>query len=98
LARGWKSHGALLSPQFFESDNRVSQRSLAKVLGIAIGLTSLIVKRLVRKGWVRVIHIKPNRVRYLITPAGIAEKTRMSRAGNCDQGTVTSRDSADTRC
>ena len=58
----------------------VSQRSLAKELGVALGLTNLLVKRLVRKGWVRVIRIKPNRVRYLITPAGIAEQTRRSRA------------------
>ncbi len=64
----------------FESDQGVSQRSLARKLGIALGLTNLLVKRLVRKGWVRVIHIKPNRVRYLVTPAGIAEKARMSRA------------------
>ena len=64
----------------FESDQGVSQRSLARELGIALGLTNLLIKRLVRKGWVRVIHIKPNRVRYLITPAGIAEKSRMSRA------------------
>ncbi len=64
----------------YESDRGVSQRSLAKELGIALGLTNLLVKRLVRKGWVRVIHIKPNRVGYFITPAGIAEKTRMSRA------------------
>jgi hypothetical protein len=63
-----------------ETDHSVSQRSLAKELGIALGLTNLLVKRLVHKGWVRVIQIKPNRVRYLITPAGIAEKTRMSRA------------------
>lgn len=63
----------------FESDHRVSQRSVAKELGIAVGLTNLLVKRLVRKGWVRVIRIKPNRVGYLLTPAGIAEKSRMSR-------------------
>ncbi len=64
----------------FEADHEVSQRSLARELGIALGLTNLLVKRLVRKGWVRIVQIKPNRVRYLITPAGIAEKTRMSRA------------------
>jgi len=63
----------------FESDRGVSQRSLARELGIALGLTNLLVKRLVRKGWVRVIQIKAHRVRYLITPAGIAEKARMSR-------------------
>ena len=64
----------------FESNRGASQRSLAAELGIALGLTNLLVKRLVHKGWVRVIRINPNRVRYLITPAGIAEKSRMSRA------------------
>jgi hypothetical protein len=63
-----------------ESDHGVSQRSLAKSLGIALGLTNLLIRNLVRRGWLRVIHVKPNRVSYLITPAGIAEKARMSRA------------------
>jgi DNA-binding MarR family transcriptional regulator len=63
-----------------ETDRGLSQRTLATELGIALGLTNLLIKRLVRKGWVRMNHIKPNRVTYLITPAGIAEKTRMSRA------------------
>jgi len=62
-----------------EADNHVSQRSLSRDLGIALGLTNLLVRRLVHKGWVRIIRIKPNRVRYLLTPAGIAEKARMSR-------------------
>lgn len=56
----------------------VSQRSLAGELGIALGLTNLLIRRLVRKGWVRVIRIRPNRVRYLLTPTGVAEKARMS--------------------
>jgi DNA-binding MarR family transcriptional regulator len=63
-----------------EADNRVSQRSLSRDMGIALGLTNLLVRHVVRKGWVRIIRIKPNRVRYLLTPAGIAEKARMSRA------------------
>ena len=42
-------------------------------MGIALGLINLLVRRLVRKGWVRIIRIKPNRVRYLLTPVGIAE-------------------------
>ncbi len=63
----------------FESNHDVSQRSLASDLGIALGLTNLLVKRLVRKGWVQASNIKPNRVRYLITPTGIVEKARLSR-------------------
>jgi len=62
-----------------EAGQHLSQRSLARSLGIALGLTNLLVRRLVRNGWVRMIHIKPNRVRYLLTPTGIAEKARMSR-------------------
>jgi hypothetical protein len=56
-----------------------SQRSLSSKLGIALGLTNLLIRRLVRKGCVRVIQIRPNRVRYLLTPAGIAEKARISQ-------------------
>jgi DNA-binding MarR family transcriptional regulator len=62
-----------------ERGGHVSQRSLAKNLGIALGLTNLILRRVVRKGWVRMVHVRPNRVRYLLTPTGIAEKARMSR-------------------
>jgi len=62
-----------------ESGGRASQRSLSKDLGIALGLTNVLVRNLVHKGWVRVIRIEPNRARYLLTPAGIAEKARMSR-------------------
>jgi DNA-binding MarR family transcriptional regulator len=57
----------------------LSQRSLAQDLGIALGLTNLLIRRLVRKGWVRVVRIRRNRVRYLLTPTGLAEKARMSR-------------------
>lgn len=63
-----------------EADSCESQRSLARKAGIALGLTNLILKQLARKGWIRVVRIKPNRVRYLITPSGIAQKARMSRA------------------
>ncbi len=62
-----------------EADQHQSQRSLARSLGIALGLTNLLLRRLVKKGWVRMIQIRPNRVRYLLTPTGIAEKARMSR-------------------
>jgi DNA-binding MarR family transcriptional regulator len=63
-----------------EAGTHVSQRSLARNLGIALGLTNLLLRRLVRKGWIRMVHIRPNRVSYLLTPTGIAEKARMSRA------------------
>lgn len=57
----------------------VSQRSLSGRLGIALGLTNLLVCRLTQKGLVRIVRIKPHRVRYLLTPAGLAEKARMAQ-------------------
>ena len=63
-----------------EAGKKVSQRSLAKELGIALGLTNLLVRRIVKKGWVKVLNVRSNRVRYLITPAGIAEKARTTKA------------------
>jgi DNA-binding MarR family transcriptional regulator len=62
-----------------EKGSASSQRTLAGSVGIALGLTNLLLKRLVRKGFVRMSLIKPNRVAYFLTPTGIAEKARMSR-------------------
>lgn len=56
-----------------------SQRRLARELGIALGLTNLLLRRTVTRGWVRVVRLTQTRVRYALTPAGAAEKARMTR-------------------
>ncbi len=56
----------------------VTQRGLSKRLGIALGLTNLYLKRLIKKGYVKAVNIQKNRIRYLITPQGIAEKSRLT--------------------
>lgn len=61
-----------------ERDGAVTQRSLAMKLGIALGLTNLYLKRLARKGYIRIITIPSQRVRYLVTPQGVAEKSRLT--------------------
>lgn len=61
-----------------DSGKRITQRSIAGELGIALGLANLLVKRLVKKGYVKTKAIKGKRIRYLLTPQGIAEKTRLS--------------------
>lgn len=59
-------------------DDRITQRRLSTKLSIAIGLTNLYLKRLVHKGYVKCLNVRPNRIQYLITPTGIAEKTRLT--------------------
>jgi DNA-binding MarR family transcriptional regulator len=60
------------------ADDRITQRSLASKLGIALGLTNIYLKRLVRKGYVKCVNVQSNRLQYLLTPKGITEKTRLT--------------------
>lgn len=62
-----------------------SQRALAARMGVALGLVNLYLKRLAHKGYIKVTEFpeKPyarKRLKYLLTPKGIAEKTRLTYA------------------
>jgi DNA-binding Lrp family transcriptional regulator len=61
-----------------EEDSRVTQRGLATKLGIALGLTNIYLKRLAHKGYIKCVNVQSNRLTYLITPRGIAEKARLT--------------------
>ena len=59
-------------------EEQLSQRELAKRLGIALGLVNSYLKNLVAKGFVRVNSFPKNRYAYLLTPKGFAEKSRLA--------------------
>jgi hypothetical protein len=61
-----------------ERNSNLTQRSLSIRLGVALGLTNLYLKRLARKGYIKITTIPRNRIRYLLTPQGFAEKTRLT--------------------
>lgn len=81
VSRTLDSHSKFTSRILEEigSGKPVSQRSLSSELGIALGLTNILFRQVINKGWVRLVHIKASRVQYLLTPAGIAQKARLSR-------------------
>ncbi len=56
----------------------LSQRELSRRLGIAVGLVNSYLKNLVSKGFVRVKNFPSNRYAYLLTPQGMAEKSRLA--------------------
>lgn len=60
-----------------EQSEEVSQRSLSNKLGIALGLVNTYIKYLVKKGYVRVTQFPKARYKYLLTPEGISEKSRL---------------------
>lgn len=55
-----------------------TQRSLAQKMGIALGLTNLYLKRLARKGYIKLKTVPPRRIKYYLTPKGFAEKARLT--------------------
>ena len=73
-----EAHRDLKLLEEVEKDSRVTQRGLATKLGIALGLTNIYLRRLVRKGYIKCVNVQANRITYLITPRGIAEKARLT--------------------
>ncbi|MBW2133565.1 MAG: winged helix-turn-helix transcriptional regulator [Deltaproteobacteria bacterium] len=67
-----------------EHNHAPSQRDLAKKLNISLGLVNAFVKRLAHKGYFKISTIPKNRVMYILTPKGMAEKTRLTK-GNPDE-------------
>jgi DNA-binding MarR family transcriptional regulator len=61
-----------------EQESIITQRTLAGRLGIALGLTNLYLKRLIRKGYVKCVTVAPNRLVYSLTPRGVMRKTRLT--------------------
>jgi len=73
-----ESHRDLRLLEAVHEDSRVTQRGLAGKLGIALGLANIYLKRMIHKGYIKVVNVQPNRISYLITPRGIAEKARLT--------------------
>ncbi len=66
-----------------EEDAPLTQRALAERLDVALGLANLCLKRLARKGYIKVVRFNDRpaarkRLRYLLTPKGLAEKSRLT--------------------
>lgn len=59
-------------------NSHVTQRTVATELGVALGLVNSYIKRCVRKGYIKVRQAPANRYAYYLTPAGFAEKSRLT--------------------
>ncbi len=61
-----------------ESDPDVNQSTLATQLGVAVGTVNWHLKRLIEKGYVKVSRAERKKLRYIITPEGIALRARLA--------------------
>ncbi len=61
-----------------EGDPNVNQSTLATQLGVAVGTVNWHLKRLIAKGAVKVARAERKKLRYIITPEGLALRARLA--------------------
>ena len=64
--------------EHIEKDPDATQASLADQLGVAVGTVNWHVKRLIEKGYVKVQRAERRKLRYIITPEGLALRARLT--------------------
>jgi DNA-binding MarR family transcriptional regulator len=61
-----------------EENPDTTQANLAAQLGVAVGSVNWYLKRLLRKGYVKVTHLQRRKLKYFVTPQGLAVKARLT--------------------
>src|SRR4030066_1821618 len=64
--------------QELEKNPIVSQRELSSKFGIALGVTNACLKRMARRGWIRIMGFNHHKIGYYLTPKGFSEKTKLT--------------------
>jgi len=62
-----------------EANPDTTQADIAGQLGVAVGSVNWYIKRLINKGYIKATQMERRRLRYLLTPNGLAEKARLTR-------------------
>ena len=61
-----------------DRDGDHSQRELSRRLNLSLGLVNTFLKRLVNKGYFKVTTLPKNRLKYFLTPEGLARKSKLT--------------------
>ena len=68
--------------RLLETNPEMTQRELAKALGVSLGAANYCLKALVEKGWIKFDSFQNNSNKlgylYLLTPLGVAAKTKLT--------------------
>lgn len=55
-----------------------NQRDISRLMDMSLGMTNMLLRRLVQKGHIRIHQLNKRKMEYILTPKGFAEKTRKS--------------------
>ena len=61
-----------------QENEKTTQRNISSKTGLSLGAVNLLLKKMVRKGLIKVEKLNTRTVRYILTPKGIKEKTRLT--------------------
>ncbi len=61
-----------------QNNQNTSQRKISKRTGLSLGAVNILLKKMARKGLVKVDRLSPRTVRYILTPQGMKEKTKLT--------------------
>jgi DNA-binding MarR family transcriptional regulator len=78
LFRPSKSMRDLQFLEELEKTPSLSQREISNKFGIALGVTNACIKRMARRGWIKLRKVPPRRFGYYLTPKGFTEKARLT--------------------
>lgn len=69
--------------RWLEKNPNITQRQLAKELGVSLGKTHYLISSLIKVGWVKVDNFKRSDNKmgymYLLTPKGVNEKAKITK-------------------
>tara|TARA_B100000929_G_C15319577_1_gene356774 strand:- start:186 stop:500 length:315 start_codon:yes stop_codon:yes gene_type:complete len=78
-----KSDAEYIILRILKDNPKVTQREMAKELGLSLGKTNYVVRALIDKGWVKLSNFKRSDNKlgyiYLLTPEGLSEKTMLAQ-------------------
>ncbi|MFQ6100768.1 MAG: winged helix-turn-helix transcriptional regulator [Anaerolineae bacterium] len=64
--------------EVLERNPETTQANLAAQLGVAVGSVNWYLKRLIKKGYVKATRMQRSRLKYFVTPQGLALKARLT--------------------
>ena len=68
-----------LMSEISENEN-ITQRELSKKLNLSLGSVNILIKKMIKEGLIKMNQVSTRQVFYMLTPAGIIEKTK--KTGN----------------
>jgi len=63
-----------------ERNPETTQATLAAQLGVAVGSVNWYIKRLIKKGYIKVTHLQRRKLKYFLTPSGLTLKVKLTRS------------------